>query len=429
MEMDGEGYQQFLRKNKRAKSGIIKSINSVKEYERFLKNVRNKTDFLKTNELDLEAFINWEGNQIQFSIGVQLKAISNYFDFILNRSIGTSARIYQSQQAKNARKISKKTKRSKINIKNVTEWLLEEENPSIRYRTMRELQELPESDPKLQLAKNQISSYQPVKNMLRAMHPEAYWEVFSPNTKKSFGKGMDYRQDSTHFILGYLAELGMTREDPKIEKAANRYLSLQQPDGDFFRHFSCLYSSNIRTFIQLGFKDDPRLKKTIELMKKSVRYDNGYLCDKYEGKRKRSPVKSCVKGSAKVLFLLGELPELWDESSCKKIAEYFLNRNILYKTTNPETYVNTDAGTTIFPFNAGFGLIDALLPLAKMGYGTDVRIKSAWNHLEWHRTEEGKYICDRIRNNKYWKIGKSGVANKWITFYAYLCLKYKEKVR
>ncbi len=42
-------------------------------------------------------------------------------------------------------------------------------------------------------------------------------------------------------------------------------------------------------------------------------------------------------------------------------------------------------------------------------------------------TEEEKYICDWIRNNKYWKIGKSGLANKWITFYAYLCLKYKEK--
>ncbi|MBY8984371.1 MAG: hypothetical protein KGD65_04830 [Candidatus Lokiarchaeota archaeon] len=311
--------------------------------------------------------------------------------------------------------------------KNVTEWLLEEENPSIRYCTMRELQEVPESDPNLQLVKNQISSYQPVKNMLDAMHPEGYWEVFSPKTKKSYGKGVEYRQDSTHFILGYLAELGMTREDPKIEKAANRYLSLQQPDGDFIGHSSCLLGMNIRTFIFLGFKDDPRLKKTINLMKKLVRHDDGYLCDRYEGKRKRSPVKSCVRGSVKVLHALAELPELWDESFSKKIVDYFLNRNILYKTTEPETYVNKDAGLTIFPFNWRFGLIDILLPLAKMGYGKDVRMESAWKVLVRHKTVEGKYICDWILNNKYWKIGKSGLANKWITFYAYLCLKYKEK--
>ena len=311
--------------------------------------------------------------------------------------------------------------------KNITDWLLEEENPSIRYRTMQELQELPESDPNLPLAKKQISSYQPVKNMLEAMHPEGYWEQINPRSKKAYGKDVEYMRDTTHFILAYLAELGMTREDPKIEKAANRYLSLQQPDGDFLRHFSCLYGLNIRTFMLLGFKDDPRLKKTIDLMKKSIRYDNGYLCDTHEGKRKRRPVKSCVRGSAKVLYSLGELPELWEESFSKKIVEYFLNRNILYKTTNPKIYVRNDAGLTMFPFYWGFGLIDVLLPLAKMGYGHDPRMESAWNVLARHKTEEGKYILDGNWKSKYWKIEKRGLVSKWITFYAYLCLKYKEK--
>ena len=310
--------------------------------------------------------------------------------------------------------------------KNVTEWLIEEENPSIRYRSLRELQELPESDPELQSTRKQITSYQPVKNMLEAMHPEGYWEQINPRSKKSYGKDVEYMRDTTHFILAYLAELGMTREDPKIEKAANRYLSLLQPDGDFYRHFSCLYGLNIRTFMLLGFKDDSRLKKTINLMKKSIRYDNGYLCDTHEGKRKRRPVKSCVRGSAKVLYSLGELPELWEESFSKKIVEYFLNRNILYKTTNPKIYVRNDAGLTMFPFYWGFGLIDVLLPLVKMGYGGDPRMKSAWDVLKQHKTEEGKYILDRDYKSKYWKIGKRGSANKWITFYAYLCLKYKK---
>jgi len=310
--------------------------------------------------------------------------------------------------------------------KNVTEWLIEEENPSIRYRSLRELQELPESDPELQSTRKQITSYQPVKNMLEAMHPEGYWEQINPRSKKSYGKDVEYMRDTTHFILAYLAELGMTREDPKIEKAANRYLSLLQPDGDFYRHFSCLYGLNIRTFMLLGFKDDSRLKKTINLMKKSIRYDNGYLCDTHEGKRKRRPVKSCVRGSAKVLYSLGELPELWEESFSKKIVEYFLNRNILYKTTNPKIYVRNDAGLTMFPFYWGFGLIDVLLPLAKMGYGHDPRMESAWNVLARHKTEEGKYILDGNWKSKYWKIEKRGLVSKWITFYAYLCLKYKE---
>jgi len=104
---------------------------------------------------------------------------------------------------------------------NVTEWLLEEENPSIRYRTMRELQEVPESDPNLQLAKKQISSYQPVKDMLDAMHPKGYWEEYNRYKKKFIGKGTEYMWNTTHFILANLAELGMTRENPKIEKSCN----------------------------------------------------------------------------------------------------------------------------------------------------------------------------------------------------------------
>ena len=293
---------------------------------------------------------------------------------------------------------------------------------------MKELQEISDSNLELKSTKKQITTYRPVKKMLEEMHSEGYWEVISPSTKKSYGKGVEYRQNSTHFILSYLAELGITREDPKIEKAGNRYLSLQQPDGDFFRHFSCLFGMNIRTFILLGFKDDPRLKKTINLMKTSFRYDNGYLCDTQEGKRKKGrPVKSCVRGSVKVLLALGELPELWNESFSKKIVEYFLNRNVLYKTTDPKIYVNNDAGSTIFPFYWRFGLIDVLLPLAKMGFGNDSRMNSAWKVLARHKTEEGKYICDGVHNNKYWKIGKSRLANKWITFYAYLCLKHREK--
>jgi len=312
--------------------------------------------------------------------------------------------------------------------KNISDWLLEEENPSIRYRTMRELQELPESDQNLQSAKKMIPNYLPVKKMLDAMHPDGYWEQINPRSHKHFGKGVEYNRDTTHFILAFLAELGMTREEPKIEKAGNRYLSLQQEDGDFFDHFSCLYGLNIRTFNLLGFKGDYRLNKTVELMKNSIRYDNGYLCEIHEGKRKKDRlVKSCIRGSALVLLTLVEMPELWNEPFAKKIAGYFLNRKVLYKTTNPETYVRKDTGLTIFPFNHRFGLIEALLPLAKMGYGEDPRMESAWNILAQHKTKEGKYILDSVYNSKYWKFGENGSVNKWITFYAYLCLQYKEK--
>jgi hypothetical protein len=42
-----------------------------------------------------------------------------------------------------------------------------------------------------------------------------------------------------------------------------------------------------------------------------------------------------------------------------------------------------------------------------------------------------KFKCIRQwdRKLKYWEFGKRGLADKWITFYAFLCLKYKEKAQ
>ncbi|MHA1200595.1 MAG: hypothetical protein ACTSQF_14855 [Candidatus Heimdallarchaeaceae archaeon] len=308
---------------------------------------------------------------------------------------------------------------------NIVDWLLEKENPSVRYRTMVELLDKPKLDSEVKETKKQILSYAPVKKMLDAMHPDGYWEELNPRSKIVFGKGVEYQTQTTHFILAYLAELGLTKEHPKVNKAANRYLSLQKPDGDFWNHFSCLYGMNIRTFVKLGYKEDMRVKKTLELIRNSIRWDKGYLCDTHEGKYKTRKVKSCIRGSAKILYALEDLPEIWGESFAKQIAEHFLNRHVLFKSTDKTTLVRKDAGQINFPFNWRFGLIDVLLPLAKMGYGKDARMQPAWKILDEHKTLQGKFILDKDTKCKYWKIGEKGAPNKWVTFYAYLCLKHR----
>ena len=68
------------------------------------------------------------------------------------------------------------------------------------------------------------------------------------------GSGVEYRNAATtHYCLSYLAELGMDKTDPRISTAADRYLNLQKPDGDFMLHLSCLLGMNIRTFTMLGY--------------------------------------------------------------------------------------------------------------------------------------------------------------------------------
>lgn len=97
-----------------------------------------------------------------------------------------------------------------------------------------------------------------------------------------------------------------------VEKAAERYLGLQKEDGDWWEHLSCLSCYNIRTFIMLGYRDDKRVQKAIDLMLDTHRPDGGYLCGIHE-KGKGRPQKSCVRGAAKAL--LGFLP-YYVENEC-----------------------------------------------------------------------------------------------------------------
>ena len=236
----------------------------------------------------------------------------------------------------------------------VINWLLKKNNPSIRYRTMVELQELPDSNKKVKKAREAIAEYPVVQKIMNEMHPDGYWTVKKRNGR-IIGAGVEYADwSTTHFVLSYLAELGLKKDNPKVKTAADRYLSLQQPDGDFWNHFSCLYGINIRTFIKLGYQNDQRLEKTINLLKTMIREDQGYLCDMHEGKRKTRLVKSCYRGTLKVLFGISELPQLWDEPHVKQLVNYFLNRNVLYKTKKPTEFVTRETGKTIFPFSYSF---------------------------------------------------------------------------
>ncbi len=310
---------------------------------------------------------------------------------------------------------------------NVLHWLLERENPSIRYRTMKEIQNRPSTDKKMIETQKSILQAFNVKKIKKAMHPEGYWTI-KKHDGRIIGAGVEYATfNTTHYVLGYLAELGLTREEPWVELAADRYLSLQASDEEFWNYLSCLLGLTLRTFAKLGFGEDPRLLKRLVLLESQIRYDNGYLCDLHEGKRKRGQlVKSCYRGSVKALFGLSEFPQVWHKPFVKDLVNYFLKREVLFKTTNKKKLVRKDANLIFFPFTYYAGLINVLYPLCKMGYDSDKRVKRAWEILEKHRTEEKKYILDSSPHNRYLNPGERKQPNKWVTFYSYLCKILRE---
>jgi hypothetical protein len=309
---------------------------------------------------------------------------------------------------------------------NILDWLLEPENPSVRYRTLTELLDCPPSDPQVQEARAQIPSSRPVQKIFARMHPDGYW------LHHSRGDGVAYTMSaSTHFVLAFLAELGLDKNEARVARAVERYLSLRDPDRpdptpwqippDYRFHQSCLYAYNLRTFIMLGYRDDPRVQERVEVLLNDVRADGGYLCDRPAFKFE---TKSCIRGSLKALTAFAVLPELWDTPRCKQLVDYFLRRRVFFRTDQPDQVIRGELTRVGFPFVIWGSLLEELYALSAMGYVQHPSLEPAWAVLESNKDPQGRYILE-WRPTTCFNPGPKGQPNKWATLYACLALKYK----
>ncbi len=163
-----------------------------------------------------------------------------------------------------------------------TDWLLEADNPSVRYFTLRYILEKPEHDPEVTKAKADIMTVGPVPAILDAQDKAGFW-----GNPKSFYKA---KYKGTVWQLIILAELGADGNDARIRNACEFILdnSQDKESGGFSedtavktgggRHsgvYPCLTGNMVFSLIRLGYLDDPRLQRGIEWMTKYQRFDDG----------------------------------------------------------------------------------------------------------------------------------------------------------
>jgi hypothetical protein len=106
-------------------------------------------------------------------------------------------------------------------------WLLEKEDPGVRYLALRDLMELDKDDKELNFARKLAHKEGPIAKVLARMHEEGYWA--RPGT----GYGPKYK--STVWALLLLAQLGANiKEDKRIKKACDYLLDHALLEGGQF---------------------------------------------------------------------------------------------------------------------------------------------------------------------------------------------------
>ena len=214
-----------------------------------------------------------------------------------------------------------------------TEWLLEKENPSIRYFTLRDLLDRKEDDSDLQAAKASISTSKLMVRIFSKQKPEGYWEEpanpYHPKYKSSY------------WTIMMLGELGMDRSDERVRNACEYIFQFQLDEGGFssytleralkeyrwlrekgkslpspdewasslvFEHqYSCLTGNMAAALIRIGYLNDLRVKKALEWLVKIQNEDGGWLCPYWKAHIKDT--HSCFFGTICPLEAFSEVPE------------------------------------------------------------------------------------------------------------------------
>jgi len=326
------------------------------------------------------------------------------------------------------------------NTKNrdILDWLLEAENPSVRYFTLTSLLEKPPDDSDVKNAQKIIMTRGLVPKILEGQNEDGSW-----------GDPMRFYRDKykgTSWTLLILAKLGANPDNPGIRRACEFILShSQEPEQGGFSYdmsaktgtglpggvIPCLTGNMVYSLVKLGYLNDPGVQKAIQWIttyqRADDKTDNPAKGEPYDRLRMCLGAHSCHMGVAKTLKALTAIPENQRSQDVKetigKLTEYFLKHHLYKKSHNLEEISKPGWLRPGFPLMYQTDILELLLLFHELGI-RDPRLQDAIEILKKKRLKDGTWKLENTFNGRTpVSIEKKGESSKWITLRALIALK------
>ncbi|MFZ2098337.1 MAG: hypothetical protein WAV05_17030 [Anaerolineales bacterium] len=321
-------------------------------------------------------------------------------------------------------------------------WLLESENPGVRYLARRDLLDKAQDDEELKVARQEAHTKGPIAEVLDKMQPEGYWAKPGP------GYTTKYR--STVWALILLAQLGtQANQDERISRACVYLLEHALTSrGQFSINgapsgtIDCLQGNLCWALLELGY-DDPRLAKAFEWMARTVTGEG--MSDKSDKETetryyayKCGPLfacgangnQACAWGATKVMLAFGKLTEAKRTTMIKEAIQqgidFFLRADPV-KADWP-TRLGDKPSRNWWKFGFPVFYITDLLQVAEalvaLGYGNDPRLANTIELIQNKQNERGRWPLEYDYSGKTWvNFRDKKQENKWVTLRAVRVLK------
>jgi len=321
-------------------------------------------------------------------------------------------------------------------------WLLESDNPGVRYLALRDLLDLSPDSPELLAAQKGAHTQGPIATILANMQPDGYWVEPGP--------GYLPKYTSTVWSLVLLAQLGASiRCDERIASACAYFLDQALAEhGQISTNCApsgtadCLQGNLCWALTQLGC-DDPRLERAYDWMARSVtgegiapmternapiRYYAGKCGPNFAcGSNDKQP---CAWGAAKVMLAFARLPKgrrtPQIERAIQQGVDFLFSVNPA-TASYPSPYASKPSGNWWkfgFPVFYVTDLLQVVEALVALGYGNDPRLADALQLIQNKQDAQGRWLLEYDYTGKTWEnFGNKQEPNPWVMLRALRVLK------
>lgn len=265
----------------------------------------------------------------------------------------------------------------------VLDWLLEEEQPSVRYLTLRQLFDRRESDSDVREAKRQIR--------------ETGWAAHILSDRRTGGWWVDdqslYRPKylSTNWKLLILSDLGLTRGLLPIRESCELWIDrFRKSDGGFGtdegkKSHLCVAGNTARALIKFGYEDHPSVRTALHWLVRNANKKGGWSCygsgrdlDSWEG-------LSAFAAYPRAKWTAG-MKDCVDAA-----AEFYLERELQRQGDRYPPWFRFH-----YPVHYYYDLLVGLNLLTSLGHAGDRRLGPALALLRKKRRRDGRWNLDAV---------------------------------
>lgn len=283
----------------------------------------------------------------------------------------------------------------------VIDWLLEENQPSVRYLTLTGLLDRPEGDGEVKSAKEAIASTGWAKDILDRRSSGGFW-----NSEKSLYRP---KYTSTNWMLLILSDLGLTNKSPGIDKVCQTWMKLfGTKDGGFvgsskggakYGHL-CTTGNTARALVKFGYEDHPKVKGAFDWFVKFQAEKGGWSCFDMGTPRKGRNLDSWEPLSAFAAYPR----QKWTKSmklAVEKGAEFFLERELHLQGDRYEPWYRFH-----YPVHYYYDILVGLEFMTALGYTDDKRLEFALALLKRKRRKDGRWNLDSVNPDPESPLGR-----------------------